>query len=175
MIKHGIILFGMVVSLSGCTIFGEKNVKGNFACAPAEGTCAPTLNIDDGAIKKLRENARAGTAVVVPGSTTYIAKPIGRPAKIVFPAYIDAQGRLHEATIVHTRFNDNIVVADQSSMPVATGPWVSGSVDLVTHASKGRPMSPVNPVVSSPVYSPAPVAAGDSVNSAETLPIDQGE
>lgn len=151
--------------LPGCALTGSKTVNGSFACQVAEGTCAPTLTIDDRAIKKMREQAKTGNAVVYPGSVSILEGGQGRPAKIVFPAYFDAQGRLHEQTVVHTRFNDGLAVPADAA-PVAAASQ-SSKIDLVSYAAGSGPapsysvapeppkQSPKQPVVA-PSAQPAP-------------------
>ncbi len=85
---------GMVVS--GCATLGG-NVAGTFSCRAPAGSCAPTTLIDQKATEGQEERlarpaptVQAGTGVPSP------ARTLERTVRIVFPAYIDASGILHE-------------------------------------------------------------------------------
>lgn len=100
-------------ALGGCTTLGG-NVKGSFNCAAPDGICAPSSFIDDRALAMI--SGEDGDRLITPAGP-YSAPPVeGRgfetaaaaPARsqervlrIVFPAQIDAAGRLHEQTAVH--------------------------------------------------------------------------
>ena len=111
-----------LVALNGCATFGS-NVSGSFSCAAPDGICAPSSSIDDRALamiagesgspdvspagpyieSRLRPKT-AGTAAV--GQRLSIGQPDPRRTqervlRIVFQPYIDAQGRLHEASAIH--------------------------------------------------------------------------
>lgn len=98
--------------MTGCTTLGG-NVKGSFTCVAPDGICAPSSVIDDRALAlisgqdgdrmitpagpymaPLSEGRGFDTAAVVPRSQE-------RVLRIIFPAQIDAAGRLHEQTAVH--------------------------------------------------------------------------
>lgn len=99
-------------ALSGCTTLGG-NVKGDFACRTPDGICAPSATIDDQALALIsgedgdRLVAPAGPYVEPPAEGRGFQKasaPVRtreRVLRIVFPAQIDAAGRLHEQTAVH--------------------------------------------------------------------------
>lgn len=99
--------------LTGCTTLGG-NIKGNFSCVAPDGICAPSSTIDDRALAMIagedgdrmitpagpysapsREDRAFETASAAP------ARSQERVLRIVFPAQIDAAGRLHEQTAVH--------------------------------------------------------------------------
>ena len=99
--------------MTGCTTLGG-NVKGSFTCVAPDGICAPSSVIDDRALALISgqdgdrmitpagpytaprsEGRRFDTAAVVP------ARSQERVLRIIFPAQIDAAGRLHEQTAVH--------------------------------------------------------------------------
>lgn len=124
--------------LAGCMTMGGT-VKGNFACKAPEGVCAPSSTIDDRAL-----------AMIVDASGTMGDRPIAAPAgpyteprpvqqrfqqtaldttrtgervlRIVFPAQIDGEGRLHEQTAVHA-------VVEQ-------GDWRQASADTLVATSR---------------------------------------
>lgn len=115
MIRGRIGLAGLLlasVSLSGCMSLGG-NVKGDFACRAPDGICAPSGNIDDRALAMIsgeegdRMIAPAGPYVEPPAEGRGYQKassPVRtreRVLRIVFPAQIDASGRLHEQSAVH--------------------------------------------------------------------------
>lgn len=114
-----------LAALNGCATFGS-NVKGSFSCAAPDGICAPSSSIDDRALAMIAGDS--GAADVSPaGPIGPIREPragpksprtaavgqrlsIGQPdprrtqervLRIVFQPYIDAQGRLHEASAIH--------------------------------------------------------------------------
>lgn len=99
-------------SLSGCMSLGG-NVKGDFACRAPDGICAPSGTIDDRALALIsgeegdRMIAPAGPYVEPPAEGRGYQKassPVRtreRVLRIVFPAQIDASGRLHEQSAVH--------------------------------------------------------------------------
>jgi conjugal transfer pilus assembly protein TraV len=167
-----LVLTALCVALPGCALVGPKTVNGSFACTAPTGTCAPTLTIDDRAIRKIREQARAGNAVVVPGSVSILEAGQGRSAKIVFPAYFDAMGRLHEQTVVHTKFNDGLA-AGAFDIPPVSSSSSSSKIDLVSYAS-GRDSAgsySVAPQASKPVPSQPVSAAGPEISSPDVFPV----
>ena len=101
-------------ALTGCTTMGG-NIKGSFACSAPEGVCAPSSTIDDRALAMI--SGDAGDTMIQPAGPVQAPRTEGRgfqtaaltnPARthervlrIVFPAQIDAAGRLHEQTAVH--------------------------------------------------------------------------
>ena len=115
MIRGRIGLAGLLLasaSLSGCMSLGG-NVKGDFACRAPDGICAPSGMIDDRALAMIsggegdRMIAPAGPYVEPPAEGRGYQKansPVRtreRVLRIVFPAQIDASGRLHEQSAVH--------------------------------------------------------------------------
>ncbi len=115
MIRRRIGLAGVLLasaSLSGCMSLGG-NVKGDFACRAPDGICAPSGNIDDRALAMIsgeegdRMIAPAGPYVEPPSEgrgyhkATSPVRTRERVLRIVFPAQIDASGRLHEQSAVH--------------------------------------------------------------------------
>ncbi|WP_240334386.1 TraV family lipoprotein [Sphingobium estronivorans] len=107
--------------LSGCAGLGG-NIKGSFACAAPDGICAPSAVIDDRALAMITADPSAdampagpyleqrgkpssahSAAVQSPGTlvTAGATRTGERVMRVVFPAYIDERGRLHEASAVH--------------------------------------------------------------------------
>jgi len=99
-------------ALAGCTTLGG-NIKGDFACRAPDGICAPSATIDDQALALI--SGEDGDRLVAPAGP-YLEPPAEgrgfqkasapvrtreRVLRIVFPAQIDAAGRLHEQTAVH--------------------------------------------------------------------------
>jgi conjugal transfer pilus assembly protein TraV len=108
------------IALSGCSLF-HSNINGAFACAAPRGTCAPSMAIDDAALRAIgpgsgdqAEDATLPASVAVAGSAHRIharksassagetrgVEPQARPAlKVVYPAWRGADGKLHERTV----------------------------------------------------------------------------
>ncbi|EQB10296.1 TraV family lipoprotein [Novosphingobium lindaniclasticum] len=145
MIRGRIGLAGVLLasaSLSGCMSLGG-NVKGHFACRAPDGICAPSGNIDDRALAMIsgeegdRMIAPAGPYVEPPAEGRgyqKVSSPVRtreRVLRIVFPAQIDASGRLHEQSAVHA------VVERGEWAEALAGNAVAQSPDEVA-ASAGR-------------------------------------
>jgi len=107
------VAFAATTALGGCTTMGG-NIKGSFSCAAPDGICAPSSTIDDRALAMI--SGEDGDRMITPagpypaqrtegrGFQTATAAPARtheRVLRIVFPAQIDAAGRLHEQTAVH--------------------------------------------------------------------------
>jgi len=118
-------------ALSSCGVLLGDNVKGSFVCSAPGGTCAPSTLIDDQALALIqsarpeplgshspvivrRAEARAG-AFPSARSRSASGRSAGaarvsdnlfhrdaRTLRLVFPAYVDDAGNLHEARVVHT-------------------------------------------------------------------------
>ncbi|MDQ0840110.1 TraV family lipoprotein [Sphingomonas faeni] len=99
--------------MTGCTTLGG-NVKGSFSCVAPDGICAPSSVIDDRALALI--SGQDGDRMITPAGPYTAPRTEGRgfdtaaavPARsqervlrIIFPAQIDAAGRLHEQTAVH--------------------------------------------------------------------------
>lgn len=115
--------------MAACTTFLGSNIKGSFSCNAPGGTCAPSTVIDDQALSVI-QNARPMTPQTRSPAGPYFQPSARRPApaaaivpagrgrlaaaseglvhrerrvlKLVFPAYVDGAGNLHEPRIVHT-------------------------------------------------------------------------
>lgn len=90
-------LASLALAIGGCTTLGG-NVKGDFACRAPEGSCAPTSAIDELATKA----AQAQGANALSSSPTN-----GRKLRVVLAAWRDADGREHEARVVHVPLAEN--------------------------------------------------------------------
>lgn len=119
--------------VGGCATFGG-NVKGSFTCNAPEGTCAPSSVIDDRALAMISgdrqgmqpagpvQSDREVRPLVASAPGTPVSLSSQRVLKIVFPAFVDGQGRFHETSVVRA-------VVDQ-------GAWMT--------ASAGRPADVVD-------------------------------
>lgn len=119
----GFILAG--TGLASCTTMGG-NIKGNFSCVAPDGICAPSSTIDDRALAMIA--GEDGDRMITPAgpysvpasesrgpqsmaarsvtggfqsASTAPARSQERVLRIVFPAQIDAAGRLREQTAIH--------------------------------------------------------------------------
>ena len=87
-------LASAVLALSGCASFGG-NISGSFDCRAPGGTCAPTSAID-------AEATGQGVSLrAPPPGAAMTSGPTGRMLRVVLAAYRDAEGRIHEARVVH--------------------------------------------------------------------------
>lgn len=106
--RAGIALVALV-GLSGCASVFGGNVRGDFQCRAPGGTCAPSARIDDQAIAALvtpeevsatpAASPQRRSARIVGAETP--ARSQEKVLRIVFPSFIDGQGRLHEASAIH--------------------------------------------------------------------------
>ena len=117
------------MALVGCTTLGT-NISGDFSCRAPNGTCAPSTVIDDRALALIAGGVSTQPAGAYPMAPTHSAprmasagpRPPGatvartdqKVLTVVFPAHVDAKGRLFEATTVRT-------VVDTGSWTVASG------------------------------------------------------
>jgi len=140
--------------LSSCTTMGG-NIKGNFSCVAPDGICAPSSTIDDRALAMIA--GEEGDRMITPagpysapatgdlGGQSIAARNIAggfqsaaatparsqeRVLRIVFPAQIDAAGRLREQTAIHAvvergewqqALADNAVASTPAQVRAATG------------------------------------------------------
>lgn len=99
--------------MTGCATLGG-NVKGSFTCVAPDGICAPSSVIDDRALALI--SGQDGDRMITPAGPYTAPRSAGRGfdtaavvptrsqervLRIIFPAQIDAAGRLHEQTAVH--------------------------------------------------------------------------
>ncbi len=130
--------------LSGCAMLRD-NVKGSFACKAPDGTCAPSSVIDDAAIAAIREepagvadpsdapgtvsrrgatanhgswHPRPPMAAAESGTNTLpgALRPGTRVLRVVFPAYVDHEGQLHETAGVQLTLDDGLPGTPASSV-----------------------------------------------------------
>ena len=153
-----------LIALNGCATFGT-NVKGSFSCEAPEGICAPSSVIDDRALAMISGDQPAMTpagpfqreqGVVGPSvaSAEGVARTGPKILKIVFPSYVDPQGRFHEASIVRA-------VVDNGAWVAATaerGPVVAGAerlrIDQPSPAVELAYAGPSEPNAAPPTTSP---------------------
>lgn len=109
------LVLGGSAALSGCATLGG-HVSGNFACSAPGGSCAPTSKIDDQALAMIETGGitPAGpfeqtapetglrTTALHMGDHTVLGRSGEKVVRIVFPPYVDAQGRFHEESAVQT-------------------------------------------------------------------------
>jgi len=130
-------------ALAGCTTLGG-NIKGSFSCVAPDGICAPSSTIDDRALALI--SGEDGDRMITPagpypaqrtegrGFQTAAAAPARtreRVLRIVFPAQIDAAGRLHEQTAVHA------VVEQGDWQQALAGAAVASTPEQVASATGG--------------------------------------
>lgn len=137
-------------ALSSCGVLLGDNVKGSFVCSAPGGICAPSTLIDDQALaligsarpaasesqglvglsqaKAWAETFRSGRSRSASGRSAGPARVSNnllhgdtRTLRLVFPAYVDDAGNLHEARVVHTVVERGgwIELTDGSLAPLA--------------------------------------------------------
>ena len=179
---------GGSMALAGCTTFGT-NVSGDFACRAPDGICAPSTVIDERALAMISGGSPyqpAGPYPVAPTRpgpqmASLAARTTLRPVQVartdqkvltvVFPAHVDGQGRLFEATTVRTVVDSGSwSVADAASPVQAVG--VPNAVEVGLSAS-GPTGGAVNVASVDPMIAPdmvPPVLAIDpDLPSAEAV------
>lgn len=136
MTRRGLLATALVATtaLAGCTTMGG-NIKGSFSCAAPDGICAPSSTIDDRALAMI--SGEDGDRMITPAgpypaqrgegrgfqtASTAPARTHERVLRIVFPAQIDAAGRLHEQTAVHAVVEQGDWQQALASSAVATTP-----------------------------------------------------
>jgi|32_taG_2_1085360.scaffolds.fasta_scaffold00077_57 conjugal transfer pilus assembly protein TraV len=102
-------LAGIALAIGGCTTLGG-NVKGEFACRAPEGSCAPTSAIDEQATKALQPQGANASSTPPPNDRTL---------RVVLAAWRDANGREHEARVVHVPLAEK--PASNWRAPLSTG------------------------------------------------------
>ena len=178
--------------MAACTTFLGSNIKGSFSCNAPGGTCAPSTVIDDQALSVI-QNARpmspagpyfhpsarrpAPVAVLAPAGRGRLAAASEglvhrerRVLKVVFPAFVDGAGNLHEPRIVHT-------VADQGGwMQLSSGAPNAGD----QLAGRGEAAAAIPASLADTLTAPMPKADGaalvsrDLPGQALTAPQAQG-
>lgn len=133
--------------LSGCASLGG-NIKGSFSCKAPDGTCAPATAIDDSALSQL-ESVSGGDVQMPSSANDTRSTPIeggaalasaatggsGRSLRIVFPAYVDRFGRLHDKTAVQAAVGDVMADVGTERVDTAMAPATAGLLG----AAEGAP------------------------------------
>lgn len=192
---------GALVSLSGCTTLGT-NVKGSFSCSAPGGTCAPSTVIDDAAIASIQQQSAteslspAGPYQVDDGDkprqrmaaldrgrapAPALSAGGGRVLRIVFPAFVDRYGRLHEKTAVQAVVDPggwSRGLAGRGVQPAGGVPGVSGLLGAAESAptmfaDAGAPPAPeVGPQAPPALAKAAPPAVVPVRAAASAGPLD---
>ena len=102
-------LASLALTIGGCTTLGG-NVKGDFACRAPTSSCAPTSAIDEQATNAMQPQG-ANAPSLSPAN--------GRTLRVVLAAWRDANGREHEARVVHVPLTEK-PVSDWRA-PLSTG------------------------------------------------------
>jgi conjugal transfer pilus assembly protein TraV len=153
--------------VSGCATLGG-NVAGAFSCRAPAGSCAPTALIDQSATE-----AEKGT-FTSPGLPVRVGKGVPSPARtlertvrIVFPAYIDASGILHEEATAYavvegpswaTSPNSSSVFS-RSPAPSSLREAVAGASAPATEGLESLPTQAPHPIDgAAPADRPGPAA-----------------
>lgn len=183
----GVVAFGFIGTVAGCSLF-HSNVKGGFLCSAPNGSCAPTSLIDDGAIRDIRQSEKTdkGGDVLLPSATPSPVGPDaiiypaerpgkdgkavalgGRALKVIYPAHLGVDGKVVPKHIAYTPVNlpawQEVVTAD-------------GRVtDAVSHGLLGAAQNApdalmmVSAVANVPGASWPPVARDDHPAEAQTV------
>lgn len=186
---------GLVASgLAGCTTFGS-NISGDFTCGAPNGTCAPSSVIDDQAIATIQDRT-SNEAVVpagpyevddgdTPGMRVASAQaPVrrgvsqpranGRVLRVVFPAYVDRYGQLHEKSAVQAEVDVGQVpqLADRSAadrLPSGPGAGLFGAAESAPQMLAFVPRASV-PGSSAPQLEAQALAPTENVTVRRGLP-----
>lgn len=184
MSRSRLLLAGLLASgaaLTGCTTMGT-NVKGSFSCVAPDGICAPSSLIDDRALALI--SGEDGDRMVQPAgpyaeppkegrgfqTASAPARTRERVLRIVFPAQIDAAGRLREKTAVHAVVEQGGWEQALASNAVATTPKdvaaATGGDTLLAAVERADP-----PAVDGAEYDPGmPSAAAVVAARAQAAP-----
>lgn len=194
---HAVMVLLFSAALSSCGVLLGDNVKGSFVCSAPGGTCAPSTLIDDQALALIgsarpaasesqelvglsQAKARTGTFLSARSSTASgrfsgparvsnnLLHSATRTLRLVFPAYVDDAGNLHEARVVHTVVDRGswIELTDGSLAPRAVTDASDGETSLapavpnlaetsISDKSFGTPL--MDKVASPPSAPPSPL------------------
>ncbi len=147
--------------LSGCALF-HSNVKGGFACGAPQGTCAPSMAIDDSAIGQIRASETGGVhPASADGDAGLLAQEAYRPAppdkhgrhqnppqavvgparpalRVVYPAWRDGAGQWHQTMTAYTPLDLPPAQAAPNLLPEASGTAdKSGSLLAIAESAPG--------------------------------------
>ena len=178
--------------MAACTTFLGSNIKGSFSCNAPGGTCAPSTVIDDQALSVI-QNARpmnpagpyfqpsprrpAPVAALAPAgrgrlaaASEGLAHRERRVLKVVFPAFVDGAGNLHEPRIVHTVADEGGWMQLTSGAPnagdqLAGGGDAAAAIPASLAGTTPAPMPGVNETA---------LVSGDGPSQAMTAPQAQG-
>lgn len=147
------------LALTSCTSLGG-NVKGDFLCRAPGGSCAPSTVIDDQALAQIGEarplpasqtspwNMPRQPAPQIAQAGNGMASVPPRVTQVVFPAFVDSNGYLHEARKV--------------KMVSQAGGWVQMAESGPTPVAQALNAAQSNPALSSFKLVPEPVAISSS-------------
>ncbi|AMK20407.1 MULTISPECIES: TraV family lipoprotein [Sphingobium] len=172
-----------IAALSGCVGLGG-NIKGSFACQAPDGICAPSAVIDDRALALISDDPSVMPAPAAPyrdevkprpprlAAVLPVRGPINatpgrsneRVLRIVFPAYVDQHGRLHEASAVHAVISQGewLTWTDESAAPARNAMTVAEMPSLA-EAMSSKEAAPLE--VDPNLPDPAIVAAARARNA----------
>jgi len=109
------------LALPGCSLL-HSNIRSGFACAAPSGTCAPSMTIDDAALRtigghdasesdlgqtRLGANKEGGTSgeagelKLGSGKAVVFIRDAPPALKVVFPAWRDRSGQVHPRTAAY--------------------------------------------------------------------------
>ena len=166
---HSPLLLVGMLGLSGCSLL-HSNIKGGFACAAPKGTCAPSMTIDDAAIRSMdgetteKHKSAPGTDGITPAEVDRNRVFIGpRPAlRVVYPSWRDGTGHLHPRTATY------VPIDAPSLAPVDVSPLEGAKLGA------GRDSNLLAIAELAPDQSllagPAPIAKGDASAAALSIP-----
>lgn len=161
-----ITLVSTAFALTSCASLGG-NVKGDFLCRAPGGSCAPSTVIDDQALAQIGEARPLPASQTSPWNMPRQQRPqiaeagngvVNTPPRVtqvVFPAFVDSEGYLHEARKV--------------KMVSQAGGWVQMAESTPNPVSQSRELSQANTALSGFKLVPEPVAISTSM-----LPSDSG-
>lgn len=158
----------LAACVSGCTTLGT-NVSGSFRCEAPDGQCAPSMTIDDQALSEItRAEATDFLSPAGPykvddgdGVKTHMAavQAGGEPLpnqryqlSVVFPAYTDAAGVMHDRKAVATdvglpgRSASSVELANRArgnSTAVGLLSAAEAAPELLSHVRQRVPGAPV--------------------------------
>ena len=168
-----------LVLLSSCADL-KSNVRGSFACGAPQGTCAPTMWIDDGALAKIARDGNAaapkGTglvdAAVLPAADAHVYP--AHQAHIVFPGYTDAKGQRHDpggvyVMLNYARFEDTSVTGG-ADLRIGAAPFVPMKTNLIAAASAANDAAEPQLPAPTPRLSLPALPAGSAGSATNPLP-----
>jgi len=171
-----------VLGLSGCTMF-QSNVKGGFTCGAARGTCAPSTEIDDGALHAIDARKADAETPAPAAPSPDEGKPLaasadadavpGRGAlKVVYPAWRDGGGHVHKRTVAYVNVDAPGLVASDGPTPTADHSRDTNLLAIAEAAPDLALVSPSSPAAPGQdgVTGPQPAAAPAQATLADPGP-----